>query len=141
MPRAGVAQLVEYKLPKLGVAGSNPVARSISSREFSATGPHPRGLGLLGAFIDVRSLLVRALSSARRLAADGGSPGSLRSRRVRNEFFSTLLEPRRPPWDCLVESLITARALPRRLPVSGARRLLRRPHPKHPRGAGRTPSS
>ena len=29
--QAGVAQLVEYKLPKLGVAGSNPVARSISS--------------------------------------------------------------------------------------------------------------
>src|SRR5919109_2170652 len=27
--RAGVTQLVEYKLPKLGVAGSNPVARSI----------------------------------------------------------------------------------------------------------------
>lgn len=26
--RAGVAQLVEHKLPKLGVAGSNPVARS-----------------------------------------------------------------------------------------------------------------
>lgn len=26
--QAGVAQLVEYKLPKLGVAGSNPVARS-----------------------------------------------------------------------------------------------------------------
>ena len=26
--RAGIAQLVEYKLPKLGVAGSNPVARS-----------------------------------------------------------------------------------------------------------------
>jgi hypothetical protein len=25
---AGVAQLVEHKLPKLGVAGSNPVARS-----------------------------------------------------------------------------------------------------------------
>jgi hypothetical protein len=24
---AGVAQLVEYKLPKLGVAGSNPVTR------------------------------------------------------------------------------------------------------------------
>ena len=29
--QAGVAQLVEYKLPKLGVAGSNPVARSIFS--------------------------------------------------------------------------------------------------------------
>jgi hypothetical protein len=29
--RAGVAQLVEYKLPKLGVAGSNPVARSTES--------------------------------------------------------------------------------------------------------------
>lgn len=27
--KAGIAQLVEYKLPKLGVAGSNPVARSI----------------------------------------------------------------------------------------------------------------
>ena len=26
--RAGIAQLVEYELPKLGVAGSNPVARS-----------------------------------------------------------------------------------------------------------------
>ena len=26
--RAGIAQLVEYKLPKLGVAGSNPVSRS-----------------------------------------------------------------------------------------------------------------
>ena len=26
---AGVAQLVEHELPKLGVAGSNPVARSI----------------------------------------------------------------------------------------------------------------
>jgi hypothetical protein len=26
--RAGVAQLAEHKLPKLGVAGSNPVARS-----------------------------------------------------------------------------------------------------------------
>ena len=29
--RAGIAQLVEYELPKLGVAGSNPVARSIGS--------------------------------------------------------------------------------------------------------------
>jgi hypothetical protein len=26
--QAGIAQLVEHKLPKLGVAGSNPVARS-----------------------------------------------------------------------------------------------------------------
>ena len=26
--RAGIAQLVEYELPKLGVAGSSPVARS-----------------------------------------------------------------------------------------------------------------
>ena len=30
--RAGVAQLVEYELPKLGVAGSNPVARSSMQR-------------------------------------------------------------------------------------------------------------
>ncbi len=28
MPQAGVAQLVEHQLPKLGVAGSNPVSRS-----------------------------------------------------------------------------------------------------------------
>jgi hypothetical protein len=28
---AGIAQLVEYKLPKLGVASSNLVARSISA--------------------------------------------------------------------------------------------------------------
>ena len=27
--RAGITQLVEYELPKLRVAGSNPVARSI----------------------------------------------------------------------------------------------------------------
>jgi len=26
--KAGVAQLVEYKLPKLGVGGSNPLTRS-----------------------------------------------------------------------------------------------------------------
>lgn len=31
---AGVAQLVEHKLPKLGVAGSNPVARSSLSEVF-----------------------------------------------------------------------------------------------------------
>ena len=31
-PDAGVAQLVEHELPKLGVAGSNPVARSRSPR-------------------------------------------------------------------------------------------------------------
>src|SRR5690349_15038655 len=31
--RAGVAQLVEHKLPKLGVAGSNPVSRSKKHRE------------------------------------------------------------------------------------------------------------
>ena len=35
-PDAGVAQLVEHELPKLGVAGSNPVARSIHSMAFSA---------------------------------------------------------------------------------------------------------
>jgi hypothetical protein len=34
---AGVAQLVEYKLPKLGVAGSNPVARSIMLSSESGT--------------------------------------------------------------------------------------------------------
>ena len=29
MQRAGVAQLAEYKLPKLGATGSNPVTRSM----------------------------------------------------------------------------------------------------------------
>ncbi len=33
---AGIAQLVEHKLPKLGVAGSSPVARSISLEMISA---------------------------------------------------------------------------------------------------------
>jgi hypothetical protein len=32
---AGVAQLVEYELPKLGVAGSIPVARSIPEHRWS----------------------------------------------------------------------------------------------------------
>ncbi len=31
--RAGVAQLAEHKLPKLGVAGSSPVARSMSQEQ------------------------------------------------------------------------------------------------------------
>ena len=34
-PKAGVAQLVEHKLPKVGVVGSNPVARSMHSKAFS----------------------------------------------------------------------------------------------------------
>ena len=33
---AGIAQLVEYKLPKLGVAGSNPVARSSFRKRMCA---------------------------------------------------------------------------------------------------------
>ena len=32
--KAGIAQLVEHKLPKLGVAGSSPVARSKIARIF-----------------------------------------------------------------------------------------------------------
>ena len=38
---AGVAQLVEYKLPKLGVAGSNPVARSIQQTTESGIQKQP----------------------------------------------------------------------------------------------------
>lgn len=47
---AGVAQLVEHKLPKLGVAGSNPVARSRSrsSLLFNEGFPFLRGLGSPG---------------------------------------------------------------------------------------------
>jgi hypothetical protein len=37
--KAGVAQLVEYKLPKLGVAGSKPVARSIIPIEIRGVMP------------------------------------------------------------------------------------------------------
>ncbi len=36
---AGIAQLVEYKLPKLGVAGSNPVARSSPAGRDRLGGP------------------------------------------------------------------------------------------------------
>ena len=42
--RAGVAQLVEYKLPKLGVASSNLVARSsVSVLFFIGAIPQPWG--------------------------------------------------------------------------------------------------
>src|SRR5256885_14331520 len=34
--RAGVAQLVEHQLPKLRVAGSNPVARSSKTSDYRA---------------------------------------------------------------------------------------------------------
>ncbi len=41
LQQAGVAQLVEYELPKLGVAGSNPVARSrlISMKRSGGAAP------------------------------------------------------------------------------------------------------
>ena len=42
LTRAGVAQLVEYELPKLGVAGSNPVARSSPLRGNPGTRHRPR---------------------------------------------------------------------------------------------------
>ena len=51
--KAGIAQLVEYKLPKLGVAGSNPVARS---RVTLFKGPIPF-LRLLTMLKDVVNLL------------------------------------------------------------------------------------
>ena len=48
LTRAGVAQLVEYELPKLGVAGSNPVARSKPSpgqpRDDIALQEEPMGI-------------------------------------------------------------------------------------------------
>ena len=49
---AGVAQLVEHKLPKLGVAGSNPVARSRSrsSLLFKEGFPFLRGLKVQACF-------------------------------------------------------------------------------------------
>ncbi len=43
---AGVAQLVEHELPKLGVTGSTPAARSIHPE---ATG-NPGGFSLFGVF-------------------------------------------------------------------------------------------
>lgn len=33
--KSGLVQLAEHELPKLGVAGSNPVARSMHSTAFS----------------------------------------------------------------------------------------------------------
>lgn len=57
--QAGIAQLVEYELPKLGVAGSRPVARSNSEKRVmlrrsrigrrGVHGPHSFG-GRLGFF-------------------------------------------------------------------------------------------
>jgi hypothetical protein len=47
--RAGVAQLVEYELPKLGVAGSNPVARSNRSAPARVEGVPPEDeMGIFG---------------------------------------------------------------------------------------------
>ena len=62
-------------LSGLGIRVHDPRSRCSGARYtqcISAAGPHPRGLGLSGASISGRSLLARALSSARRLAADGG---------------------------------------------------------------------
>ena len=47
--RAGIAQLVEYKLPKLGVASSNLVARS------NLSSPFPLGLLIWGGTVSVVS--------------------------------------------------------------------------------------
>ncbi len=47
LARAGVAQLVEYELPKLGVAGSNPVARSNLRSEPSVVNGSER-VGIFG---------------------------------------------------------------------------------------------
>ena len=40
---AGVTQLVEWQLPKLQVAGSNPVSRSPIVRKQSPTNPSQKG--------------------------------------------------------------------------------------------------
>ncbi len=42
---AGIAQLVEHKLPKLGVASSSLVSRSISSASYA------KGTGILSVFL------------------------------------------------------------------------------------------
>jgi len=55
--------------------GPTPDAKSLRSAPL---GDSIRYRNILTA----RSLFVRSLSSARRLAADGGGPGSLRSRRA-----------------------------------------------------------
>jgi cytoskeletal protein CcmA (bactofilin family) len=47
--QAGVAQLVEYELPKLGVAGSNPVARSSRPSPAPTNGStREDGMGIFG---------------------------------------------------------------------------------------------
>jgi hypothetical protein len=55
-PYADVAQLVEHNLAKVGVAGSNPVVRSICSTDESAL----RGaLALFGEPVDTPSVMAR----------------------------------------------------------------------------------
>ena len=51
--RAGIAQLVEHKLPKLGVAGSNPVARSTSPETKPLRAFPPEGAFSLEAVVKV----------------------------------------------------------------------------------------
>ncbi len=83
-PFAGIAQLVEHKLPKLGVASSNLVSRSISGGIGSfrpvrepAPGPGERGLGG-----ERRAGRARQLprSRARNSAMSSGSSVAKRSR-------------------------------------------------------------
>jgi hypothetical protein len=44
---AGVAQLVEHKLPKLGVVGSNPISRSKKPRQIRALEQPDAGSGTI----------------------------------------------------------------------------------------------
>ncbi len=61
--RAGIAQLVEYKLPKLGVASSNLVARS------NLSSPLPLGLmawgGTVSGLVDELNFFLMAIDMNR----------------------------------------------------------------------------
>lgn len=94
--RAGVSQLAEYELPKLGVAGSSPVARSISlhfasfhfmaifrrpdeSGDFLSEAPAPPERGARSTWIGPGTLLEGKVTTDEEICIQGRLHGAIES--------------------------------------------------------------
>ena len=136
LSRAGVAQLVEYELPKLGVAGSNPVARS----KLPASAA--RALTLLGGTMGIFGKPPDAQ------ACRPAAPTPPRPRRAARRAPSPGAPPRRRLGACVIGAKTTIKG-----EITGDEDVLvegngRRPDPHHaatcasaPGGVGARPPS